>query len=318
MRVAIVGAGVAGSYLYKSLQNAGVYADIYDKPKNTSCGQSPCGWLVSYQEFAKLSQVLGIDFRDYILGRFTFMEVQGKRLPADTATIDKPRLIRDLLAGTVVRYDMPDVNEYDRIIDATAKRVYLSSGEFNHTVAIHQVRYRNNGDSCDIPVGVIGHGQSLEYLIPLGDGTTHAGYGSISGTTAEEIKRLIAGKSVLCSCVGHLWVGGPMFPVVEGRFVGVGESIGLVDPLSGMGITPAMDSARALAQYWRNLNGYENYIMSKYHYMVRRSKAMSTQSMFRKAPELILSYREGARLTGFKVGSMGIFKLLGHAHKVSI
>ncbi|GAI90554.1 unnamed protein product, partial [marine sediment metagenome] len=141
------------------------------------------------------------------------------------------------------------------------------------------------------------------------------GYGSIKDNNSKEFKQLLAGRKVKCSCSSELWMGGPIFPVFNNKIIGIGESIGLVDPLSGVGIIPAMDSAKALVDYWYDLKGYEEYIKHTYSYFSRGAVALRSNNPVVKAFNLILACRESSELVGFTVGILGLINLIGLAYR---
>ena len=283
-----------------------------------ACKIRPCGWLVGYQEFSKLVREAQLNPDWYVRVRFNQMAIDGTVFPADAATIDKPILIRDLLNGVDVQYDTPDISQYDRVIDATGKGIHLPP-RHNSIVEITQVRCRSYGHTY--PEGHVGTG-SASYIIPLGDGTMHVGYGSLDtyADAMSEVKKLAGSSDVQCGCKGYLWMGGPTSVVTHNNVVGVGESIGLVDPLSGMGITPAMDSARALVYFWNDLHSYEIYILRKYHYMTNRAKVLRGETSLLNKAGLLASYREASNLMGLKVGVgalVSMMKTIGGPHKTA-
>ncbi|GAJ22115.1 unnamed protein product, partial [marine sediment metagenome] len=105
--------------------------------------------------------------------------------------------------------------------------------------------------------------------------------------------------------------------VFSNKIIGIGESIGLVDPLSGVGIIPAMFSARALVDYWYDLKGYEEYIKHTYGYLSRGAVALRSNNPVVKAFNLILACKESSKLTGFNVGILGLINLIRLAYKSS-
>lgn len=45
-----------------------------------------------------------------------------------------------------------------------------------------------------------------------------------------------------------------------------------MEPLTGIGITPAMDSARLMVENWDDSVSYERELLSRYSYMVRQAR----------------------------------------------
>lgn len=315
MKTAIVGNGVGGGYLYRLLKQRFPEDEIevFGKKNGTSCLIRPCGWLINYPLFLKLGEEANIDFDRYVMKRFNRMILQSKEIPSDVASIDKPLLIQGLFKGVRVKYSKPDISQYDRVIDATGKRVFLPKRDERLLVKVYQARCE--GNVKEFPEAIVDNFHGLGYLIPLGNNSTHIGYGSIKDNNSKEILALLAGRTILCSCTSELWMGGPIFPVTFGKFCGIGESIGLVDPLSGVGIIPAMFSARALVDYWYDLKGYEEYIKHTYGYLSRGAIVLRSNNPVVKAFNLILSCRESSKLAGFNVGILGLISLIRLAYK---
>ena len=313
MKTAIVGAGIGGSYLYRLLKQRrqNVTVDIFSIKSKTACLIRPCGWLINYPEMIKLIKEVGMNLDQYVLKRFSTVLVFGKHIPASIATIDKPRLIKDFLSGAEVEYSVPDVSQYDRVIDATGRRAFLPKRDERLLVKVNQARCEGNGR--EFPEYIVDNFHGLGYFIPLGN-TTHIGYGSIKNSGTEEISALLAGRTIICSCTSDLWMGGPIFPVIYGKFCGIGESIGLVDPLTGAGIIPAMFSARALIDYWYDLKGYEEYIKHTYGNLSRGAVALRSNNPVVKAFNLALSCRESSKLVGLNVGIFGLINLIRLAY----
>jgi flavin-dependent dehydrogenase len=104
------------------------------------------------------------------------------------------------------------------------------------------------------------------------------------------VESLAQGAQTICGCQGFIRGTGPILPLVRGNVWTVGEAGGLVDPLSGAGIIPAMVSARLLVDHWDDPKGYEAAIMRKYGW-------------FRVTAELVQEWQDK--------GALNIRKLLG-------
>ena len=68
---------------------------------------------------------------------------------------------------------------------------------------------------------------------------------------------------------------GPVYPFIEGKVWGLGEAIGLVDPIACAGIVPAMTSAKLMSDNWDNDDRYEKQVWRCYSYMVNEAKAVA-------------------------------------------
>src|SRR5258708_24811396 len=121
IRIAIAGAGVAGSYIYRQLQQQGRHVvAIFDVRHRIACGIHPCGFGVDHNLDHLLSRI-GRDPRAYVLHRPPRVLLEG--IPARTTVfmIDNPRLLRDLLAGAPIHYAPLDPGQYDLLVDATGE-----------------------------------------------------------------------------------------------------------------------------------------------------------------------------------------------------
>jgi flavin-dependent dehydrogenase len=200
--------------------------------------------------------------------------IEGIELKADLAVIDKPLLIERMLDGERPAILESQLGQYDRVIDATGQRVYLPSYSAR---TVSTIELRAKVSSPMLPTAFLSDGGGYSWLIPLNNGEAHLG--SLSPRGIDESQREI-GKlqeeidvgSTLCACQGQIWVSGPIRPFKRGNIWGLGESIGLVEPLTGIGITPAMDSARLMIENWDDALRYEREILSRYYYMVRLAR----------------------------------------------
>ena len=111
-RVLIVGAGVAGSYLYRLLERKGVQVTICDNGEGRGqCGVHPCGFAAS-GKFHDLVKRVGLNPDDYVFRHDQYVVVDDVKAKGDVLAIDKPRLVKDLLKGADVLSAVPPA-DYD-------------------------------------------------------------------------------------------------------------------------------------------------------------------------------------------------------------
>jgi hypothetical protein len=290
MKLAIMGCGPGGSYLYRllRLRKPEVEIDLFDIPHTTDCGIKSCGWAVAFPQFAALCREIGLPLDTCILKRHDRVSIEGVELKANLAVIDKPLLIKWMLEGKRPRIPEAQLDQYDRIIDATGQRAYLPSYSPRSVDAIET---RTKVNSPMLPTAFINDNGGYTWLIPLNNGEAHLG--SLSPRGIDESKREmgklraeIDAGSTICVCQEQIWVSGPILPFTQGNVWGLGQSIGLVEPLSGIGITPAMDSARIMVENWDDPVSYEREILSRYSYMVRQ--ALIVEKLIRRQKPNIL------------------------------
>ncbi len=85
MKIAVMGAGMTGAYLYCLLQTQRHTIDLYDKPAGTRCGLTPCAWGTS-RGFNELVQASGLDPTKYLLKSFDYVIMDGLKIKADLMT----------------------------------------------------------------------------------------------------------------------------------------------------------------------------------------------------------------------------------------
>jgi len=271
----IAGAGIAGSYLYRLLVRKGISPaeiTIVDPGSKTRCGIAPCGYLVTRHFFA-LCQEVGLDANKYILNSFDvgYMGKVKFKLKGYGFSIDKPALIRDLVEGIDV---VPTANGIaaERIIDATGiARAYIGRYDSDVLVPCFQMKVRF---PQPLPFGEYPHHVGYSWVIPLEGSNAHVGIGSVtydSNTMKKNVEELAQGAEMMCSCKGYVRGTGPILPLVSGNVTAIGEAGGITDPLSGGGIVPSMVSAKLLAEYWNDPEGYEAAILKEYSWFNKTS-----------------------------------------------
>jgi flavin-dependent dehydrogenase len=278
MKIAICGAGLVGSYLYRFLSHSGFkQITIFEKqkPHQTKCGISPCAWITSigFEEFIK---DVNLKPEEYILQTFDKIIINELHIRAVIKIINKPKLIADLLTGTDVIDSPVKINEFDRIIDATGvARAYLP--EINNDIIASCIQYRvYSKESFECSINVSNLGYAWRY--PLSNNEYHIGAGSIMIPPDQMISKLgwLRDCNYLCSCVGKIRFTSPHYslPFVDATMDrrhhpiwGVGEAIGCVAPLAGEGIIPGLKSARLMLTNWEDAGAYQRSILKEFLWM---------------------------------------------------
>ena len=207
-KTAIAGAGMAGAYLYRLLHRQGLRCDVYDVAQSTRCGLNPCAWGTS-GDFAELVADAGLAAEDYILQRTDHVLIDDVKIKADLMTFDKPRLVKDLLAGAQIKHCALNPTAYERVIDATGVvRAFLPA--IADDIVLQCVQYRLKSSQPlgnQINLGRIGYA----WCFPLSDGRYHIGCGSLTADPQTRIDQLgvladsAAGRQkILCDCSGKM------------------------------------------------------------------------------------------------------------------
>lgn len=272
-QIAIAGAGMTGAYLYRLLCREGVRSDVYDVAPPTRCGLSPCAWGTS-RGFAELVADAGLAADDYILQCSDHVLMDDVKIKADLLTFDKPRLVKDLLAGARIKHSSLDPMAYERVIDATGvARAFLPA--IANDIVLQCVQYRLKTSQPlgnQINLGRIGYA----WCFPLSAERYHIGCGSLIADPRARIDELglrekPAGgrQKVICDCSGKIRLAGPQasVPFVVEDIWGVGEAIGCVAPLAGDGIVPGMQSVQLLMRHWDDSAGYTQAVLKEFHWM---------------------------------------------------
>ena len=276
-----MGCGSAGSYLYRLLQQCkpDLKVTLFDRPTPNACGIKGCAWGISRPLFSQLCAEVCVDPEKYIIAWYDYVIINGQRLKADLAIINKPVLVKDLLAQAELKDPTTlVVTKFDKIIDATgSERAFLSDIKAGPIVSAVQVRLKTKSPSA--PTAVFNPSGGYSWLFPIGENEVHLGSLSPEGfeTAKEELKKMMAGSrsEVVCTCRGKIRCHGPVTPFVQGSTWGLGESIGLVDPVTGAGIIPAMISATMLVDHWDSPDEYQSAVVRKYSYMIKEANVLN-------------------------------------------
>lgn len=308
---------MAGTYLHRLLKEEGYPSvELFDVKRSNACGHKPCAWGVApYSEYERLVSRFA-DPSDYVLARCDKISIDGVEMKADLTTVDKPRLVEDLIGNTRVRLDPLVIDDFDRVIDATGcERAFLGPATGPEMIA-QCAQYRIHTTE-DMGLWFRTGGLGYEWCFPLGDDIYHIGFGNLSEGAEEyrpqaEDPPALKGK-VLCKCLSRIRLTSPYYsqPFSVGeRIIGVGESIGTVGPLGGDGNLYAMECAEILLRHWDDPKGYTAAVQKKYSWMRKEREAL--EKLLRgKVPPItdIRVFTNHSKRVGIEMGPVQALRL---------
>jgi flavin-dependent dehydrogenase len=319
MKIAIVGLGVAGSYL---LNRLGTEHDVtgYEMQKEGEF-QAVCAWGTSKNELSKIMAPLGIDFEKYVLFNGKEMSVdlgngKTRRIPLiGLVTYDKHQLESDLTKERKAKFgvkatpSMLKDEGYDMIIDCTSlHRAFLP--KIKEDMWIPCVEYKIEYDKENIPfddffIRPFKNISGYFWYFPLEDGSAYVGAGDYNKKQNEYLdsfNKQNPGKIV--KKIGRpIRISPPKYcePFYLGNVVGCGESIGTVFPLLGEGIIPSLQCADLLCQNLNDLPAYRKAVLEKFDYFnnvydMIKLKLAGRFSMVRHLPLMLKTYTAMKRM----------------------
>jgi len=272
MKIAVVGIGVAGSYLLARLKKD--HEVVGYERMTEEKHDSICAWGTIKNKMNELCSKADIDFEKHVIhdGKNLYIEMSDHqrfdiRLKG-LCTYDKIGLIHDMADGCEVHYGvapkLEDLEkEFDLIIDATGfYRPYLPKIKKDFFLPTYQykVKYEDEVPIDDFYVRPFPGMTGYFWYFPLGKKIAHIGAGDYKKQHVEETDKFFkkyGGK--ITKTVGRpLRLATPNLckPFYKGKVVGVGESIGTVYPLLGEGIIPSM---KCVDIFVKNLGDNESY-----------------------------------------------------------
>ena len=246
MKICILGSGPSGASLYRMLKFRGIDPDIFSKKEDNPCGMRACSWGVDKDMFDIVCRKLELNSDSYCINILNSFKLNWFKLPCNLAIINKRKLIEDLVGGKV-KYDKPNLENYDRIIDATGS----SNGRYHTT---HQIRIRES-----LPLSVrVKPNLEVQWFFPI-RGETHIGILNPKGTK-------VTNGNIICECSSKLNRGGLVHNLIEDRTWKVGETAGVVDPITGSGILSSIASSMILDNNLHKPEEYVNEMEKRFSY----------------------------------------------------
>jgi len=266
MRIAIVGAGVAGCYLARQL-SAHFQVDIFEKRRKRNWGRD-CAWITNWGHWSRFCEKAGLHPSDYVCCRASRF-ISDTYEANDPAIFDKNRFLRDLVESSPATVhkarvekasDLPD---YDLLVDATgfSRALLPRDGDMSEwMLPCYQVEVE--GESLPDEFRIEQKGTGYLWFFPLQQDGKRArvGCGSFDVSARRAVLECLSEhlgennyRAVRSGVVGGMIRmippsrSRPLYVAGRPFLIGVGESVGTVSPLSGEGILPALECADILA-----------------------------------------------------------------------
>ena len=332
MKIAIAGAGVAGSYLGFMLQKLGHDVKIFESSKQET-HWAVCAWGASRNILEKFSKDVGLNFNEYIfhVGKKLRMELPNNKEESleliGLVTYNKQKWEHDLLKNLTVIYDFkcssnfPFV-DYDYVLDCTGlHRSLLPKSRTDFIIPAYEYLIENpNTTSNDNEFYVIGYKGARGYFwyFPIDKGRAFVGAGDIDrkyygikeffhkNPSAKIIKKI--GRPI------RLAPPKRMEPFFNNNVIGVGESIGCVFPMLGEGIIPSLLCCEIFLNIFdksKNFNFklYRNSVLKKFNYYddvynivrLKMEGKLSTIKHFPLMMKMYLSMKKEEKRFGFEI-----------------
>jgi flavin-dependent dehydrogenase len=268
LKIAVVGVGVAGSYLLSRLRDEHNIEgfEMFDRSRYFPI----CAWGTSMNVMKDFAKKAGLNFEEYILhtGREMIVDL-GRELHyirlRGLCTFDKKKFEEDLIKDCKVRFGMrvsSVLDGYDLIIDSTGfNRSLLPKVRNDYFIPTVEYRVKfNNPPFDDFYIKPFRELSGYLWYFPLGGNMYNVGAGDYFKRhcrVLDEFVKKYEGE-ILMKIGRPVRITPPLYcqPFYFGNIVGVGESIGTVYPMLGEGIIPSLYSAETLV---KNLDSFERY-----------------------------------------------------------
>ena len=313
MKIAVMGMGVAGSYLMARLAQTDHAATGYELV-SAERHDSICAWGTIKPVLAEFCQKVGVDFERFLIHDGKKMRVKmgnGTRFEIGLrglCTYNKLGLIKEFIRDADVKYGRPPKmtdleSEYDMIIDCTGfHRAYLPrlENDFFLPTYEYKVEYADGVPYDDFYIEPFPGMSGYFWYFPLGERWAHIGAGDYNKNhiraTDEFLKK--HGGTILQTKGRPIRLATPnkCKPFYSGKVVGVGESIGTVYALLGEGIIPSMQCVEIFLDNMHDFAAYERAVDRHYKVYGRvfnfvHSKIRNDFSFVRSLPDFMSIFR---------------------------
>ncbi|NQV40645.1 MAG: NAD(P)/FAD-dependent oxidoreductase [Nitrosopumilus sp.] len=281
MKIAVMGMGVAGSYLMARLKNSEHEVTGYERMREEN-HDSICAWGTIKPVLTEFCKKTGRDFNDFLIHDGEKMHVKmNDDIKFDIGlkglcTYDKLALIKDFIKDSKVIYgEAPKLEElekeYDLIVDCTGfHRVYLPKlkEDFFLPTYEYKVEYEDKVPYDDFYIEPFPGMSGYFWYFPLGEKLAHIGAGDYNKQHIKATDAFLKkhGGKILKTKGRPIRLATPdrCKPYYSGKVVGVGESIGTVYALLGEGIIPSMQCVEIFLENMNDFKAYEKAVEKHY------------------------------------------------------
>ena len=293
LKIAIVGMGVAGSYLINQLTKIGHDVTGFERYtiQNFEC---VCAWGTSKYGISRFVKNCGLNFDDYIIhdGIKFAVEYGKNRIVSDVTglvTFDKHQLIMDMQKNQKIIYGKwtkkLENNQYDIIIDATGNNRILLPKMKQPDLQIPVVQYRVKFDKPpfdDFMLRMFESNSGYFWYFPLENGEAHIGAGDYHKRHLDHIREFMDKykPKFIKKVAKPIRLRPPSMcePFYHRNIVGVGESIGTVLPIAGEGIIPSLECAELFIENMHDFQKYRRAVLN--HFRIFDDAGKLLNSMF--------------------------------------
>ncbi|MEM0442825.1 MAG: NAD(P)/FAD-dependent oxidoreductase [Candidatus Caldarchaeum sp.] len=312
MKIAVVGLGVAGSYLVRRLSMLGYEVRGFERQPLESF-KAICAWGTSRNAMKQLLRNVDFDFDDFLLhlgGKLTLDNgARTSDIPLKgLCTYDKASLEVELARGLDVAYGSPAELEYllkrfDLVVDATGvTRALLPRPSSDEVVPCfeYRMRYLNGKPYDDFYVRIFSRWTGYLWYFPLGEDEAYLGAGDMQSNQVREVNSFSKrhGGEVVVKVGKAVRITPPELsqPIVSGKVVGVGESVGTVYPMLGEGIVPSLECAELFVENIDDLDSYVQKVLERFKpfadvYRMVKLRQRGELSLLKHMPLLMRCYR---------------------------
>lgn len=313
MKIAVMGMGVAGSYLMARLHDSDHDVTGYEM-RSQERHDSICAWGTIRPVLQEFCNRVGRNFDDFMIHDGKSMHVSmNNKTEFDIGlhglcTYDKLGLIRDFIRDSDVVYGQaPPLeslqSQYDVIVDCTGfNRAYLPKlrEDFFLPTFEYKVEYDDGVPYDDFYIEPFPGMTGYFWYFPLGSKWAHIGAGDYRKNHIKATRAFLEkhGGRILQTKGRPIRLATPdrCKPFYHGKVVGVGESIGTVYALLGEGIIPSMQCVELFVQNMNDYSLYERAVEDHYRVYSKvfnfvRSKIRKDFSLIRSLPDFISIFR---------------------------